>query len=246
MAYRITFHGELGYFFNLRNDRDKSFVTERFAPLKDIIEGLGVPHTEVGRIKSEGIERDFRYIPKRWETIHVYPVEQPCDVTTPTLLRPVPLKHVLFVADVNVGKLARLLRLLGFDTEYGNDWEDAYIADRSQKERRIVLTKDRNLLKRKTIEAGRLVRAVKPWDQLAEMILLYGLQDAIRPFGICPVCNGKLEEVEKERILDRIEPLTRLFVDEFRQCPKCGRIYWSGTHSEDIMKRIEVLKRIGK
>ena len=243
MAYEITFHGNLGYFFKPDDGKDTKFVMERLAPMKDIVEAIGIPHTEVGRIISEGNELGFTYIPQSHDSIDIYPIEPPDDVSVPTVLRPKSYPSVRFIADVNVGKLAKLMRLLGFDTAYGNCWEDSYITDRALKESRIVLTKDRNLLKRRIVAAGRLVRTEKPWDQAAEVMLFYGLQDAISPFGICPMCNGKLEKVEKARILDRIEPLTRLFVDEFRQCPECGRIYWSGTHRKDILERIGKLKK---
>lgn len=239
MKYRIMVHEELVIFLN---SKEQEYELCRSAPLKDIIEALGIPHTEVGKIVTHGREHDFWYIPSPDDSIEVYPVEAPCIVTIPTLLRPEAFPWVKFIADVNVGKLARLMRLMGFDTEYENSWSDSHIAEKALREQRIVLTKDRELLKRKLISHGRLVRSIKPWDQLAEIVHFYGLEESISPFGICPLCNVELENIPKEKIIEEIEPLTRLFFNDFRKCPECGKVYWSGTHYEKIQKKIEGLK----
>lgn len=239
MKYHIIFHEELVIFLN---SKEEEYELSRSAPLKDIIEALGPPHTEVGKIRCDKHDVGFGYIPSPGDSIEVYPVESPCIVTIPTQLRPEPFPWVRFIADVNVGKLARLMRLTGFDTEYDNSWPDSWIAEKALREQRIVLTKDRELLKRKVIRHGRLVRSIKPWDQLAEIIHFYGLEESISPFGICPLCNVELENVPKEKIIEEIEPLTRLFFNDFRKCPECGKVYWSGTHYEKIRKKIEGLK----
>jgi uncharacterized protein with PIN domain len=242
MDYQITFHGELSFFLKDRKEGTAKYSMKRTAPLKDIIEALGIPHTEVGKIVTYEREHDFWYIPSPDDNIEVYPVEAPCIVTIPTLLRPEAFPWVKFIADVNVGKLAKLMRLLGFDTEYENSWSDSYIAEKAFREKRIVLTKDRNLLKRKVIRHGRLVRSIKPWDQLAEIVHFYGLGKSISPFRICPICNVELENVPKEHILEEIEPLTRLFFNDFSRCPCCGKVYWAGTHHEKILQRVTELK----
>jgi hypothetical protein len=242
MDYQITFHGELSFFLKDRKEGTAKYSMKRTAPLKDIIEALGIPHTEVGEIVTHGREHDFWYIPSNGDSIDVYPVESPCIVSLPTLLRPEPFPWVRFIADVNVGKLARFMRLMGFDTEYKNSWSDSYIAEKALREKRIVLTKDRDLLKRKVIQYGRLVRSIRPWDQLAEIIHFYGLEKNISPFRICPLCNVNLENVPKEKILEEIEPLTRLFFNDFRKCPRCGRVYWAGIHHEQILKKVAELK----
>ena len=244
LFFRITFHGELDLFLKKNSEGTcRSYKVSRFSPLKDVIESIGVPHTEVGKIVSKDSPLNFFYIPSPGMDIDVYPVMPPVDVTRQSILRPGYPGHGTFVADVNVGKLARLLRITGFDTSGWNNWSDSFIAEISKKEQRIVLTKDRGLLQRRIIIHGHLVRAVKPWDQLAEIIHFYGLENKMAPFTLCPSCNEKLHHVEKHTIEDRLEPLTRLFFNEFKICPLCKKIYWAGNHHEKIYLKIMELKK---
>ena len=240
MEYTVEFHGTLVFFTGSAKEKH---ILSRTAPMKDIVEALGVPHTEIGMITSLGTAKDLWYIPEDKDWIHVYPVEPPLNVTIPTLLRPDPFPRVRFVADVNVGKLAKLMRLLGFDTAYENGWSDPDIAERAFKEQRIVLTKDRDLLKRKIISYGRLVRSIKPWDQLAEIVHFFGLEKRISPFRICTLCNRTLVRVRKEEVIQELEPLTRIFFNEFTRCPGCGKVYWAGTHHERILEGIRSLEK---
>ncbi len=239
MEYTVEFHGTLAFFIG---SAMMEHIFSRIAPMKDIIEASGVPHTEVGMITSQGVVKDLWYIPEDKSSIHVYPIEPPFNVTIPTLLRPDPFPWIRFIADVNVGKLAKLMRILGFDTAYENGWSDSDIAEKGFKEQRIVLTKDRDLLKRKIISYGRLVRSIKPWDQLAEIVHLFGLENRISPFSRCPLCNITLASVRKEEIIQDLEPLTRIFFNEFKRCPGCKKVYWAGTHHERILEGITALK----
>lgn len=241
MSITLVFHGDLLYF--LRNapestERRVAKVFERIASVKDLIESQGVPHTEVGRIELGGEGKIFGYIPNHGETIHVYPLTPPVNATKPSLLRPNPVAEVSFVADVNVGRLAKLLRLLGFDTLYDPSWQDKELANLASKYNKILLTKDRELLMRKSINWGKLIRSISPWDQLAEVILFYGLSDQIKLFTKCTNCNQVLEPVSKEEVLDRLEPLTRLMYNQFTQCPACGKVFWRGSHHKHIEEKL--------
>ncbi len=240
MEYTVEFHGTLVFFTGSAMEKH---ILSRTAPMKDIVEAVGVPHTEIGMITSLGTSKDLWYIPEDKDRIHVYPVEPPLNVTIPTLLRPDPFPRVRFIADVNVGKLAKLMRLIGFDTAYENRWSDSYIAEKAFEEQRIVLTKDRDLLKRKIISYGRLVRSIKPWDQLAEIVHFFGLEKRISPFRLCTLCNRTLVRVRKEEVIQELEPLTRIFFNEFTRCPQCGKIYWGGTHHERILEGIRSLEK---
>ena len=153
-------------------------------------------------------------------------------------LRLAPLAGVRFVVDANVGGLAPLLRTLGLDTAYGRDWDDAYIAGVAREQGRIVLTRDRGLLKRGEVVHGRLVRAREPLGQLAEVLALYGLRGPFKAFGRCLRCNDVLRPVPKAEVLDRLEPLTRKHYDEFCLCPGCGRVYWRGSHHAAMARRL--------
>jgi uncharacterized protein with PIN domain len=144
--------------------------------------------------------------------------------------------------DVNVGRLAALLRLTGFDTAYDNDLDDRRIAELAQSENRVVLTKNRALLKRNLIIFGRLVRAVLPEDQLTETLQFFGLAGPYNLFSRCLRCNRKLQPVAKAVILHRLEPKTKQYFNTFKTCPDCGRIYWRGSHYDAMTAK---LKRAG-
>ncbi len=176
------FHRELREYFGLCFPLE--YVLQRRASIKDIIEALGVPHTEVGEILADERPAGFEHIPSPGEEIAVRPVEAPVDVARPTRLRPEAWPETRFIADVNVGKLAMLLRMLGQDTLWGNSYGDREVAALAAQERRIVLSRDRGLLKRREIVHGRLIRACNPDDQLSEVARLYGLDLACR-FSRC-------------------------------------------------------------
>ncbi|WP_291322149.1 Mut7-C RNAse domain-containing protein [Desulfonatronospira sp.] len=232
----ICFHQEISAFFRLPDKTN--YILQRRAGIKDIIEAHGVPHTEVGELLVNGLATGFDYIPCPGEEITVNPVQVPADVTRPTLLRPTPYPEVKFIADVNVGKLAILLRMLGQNTLWSNSYGDREIAALSAQERRIVLSTDRGLLKRKEIVHGRLIRACNPDDQLREVAGLYSL-DLSCIFSRCLKCNQILEPIPKSKIIHRLKPRTRKFYDYFEICPGCERIYWRGSHWEKMCTRIQ-------
>jgi len=211
----------------------------RKASIKDVVESLGIPHPMVGDLLVNGQPVSFDYIVEDGDQVEVMPLSPPVDFLTPSVLRPHPLPAVRFLADVNVGKLASLLRMAGFDTAYQNHLHDAALAAIASKEKRILLTKDTNLLKRKKVEFGYLVREIAPPRQLAEIIRLFGLENTVKPFTRCMQCNGVLEPVAKEKILDRLEPLTKKYYHSFHRCPDCGKIYWAGSHKDNMLKYID-------
>lgn len=221
--------------------RKISFVHEltRRTSVKDLIESFGVPHTEVEVILANGESVDFSYIVRAGDRISVYPMFESLDVSPLIRLRERPLRDPRFVADANLGQLARYLRLLGFDVIYRNDFTDREIAQIANRERRIVLTRDRALLQHKIIERGYFVRADKPREQVKELLTRLQLYDALRPFTRCTRCNGELEDVEKETVLQQLEPKTRKFYERFRRCKSCGQAYWRGSHFSRMEKLCE-------
>jgi hypothetical protein len=227
----LRFYGELIDFLAT----DKRIVTVAAADspsVKDRIEACGVPHTEVDLILvgGEPVGFDYQLLPGDW--VSVYPVFRSLDVGGG--LRPEPPSG-RFVVDVNLGRLARYLRLLGFDAVSGKDLDDGDLATISVDETRILLTKDRNLLKRSIVIHGYCVREVWPKDQLVEVVRRFGLAGLISPFARCIECNGVIEPVAKNEIEGRLEPLTREHFDEFRRCRSCDRIFWRGSHFEKLM-----------
>lgn len=216
-----------------------TYDSQRHASIKDVIESLGVPHTEVGLIMANGEEVAFSYLLEEGDHVQVHPLVPPVDPTTPTLLRPFPVSGYRFVADVNVGRLARLLRMAGFDTLFENCLQDEELARISAEEGRILLSKDRRLLKRKIVTFGHLVRAEDPRIQLAEVIRFYGLERRSAPFTRCMVCNGVLVPVPKSEVMDRLEPLTKRYYEDFYLCPDCGKVYWPGSHKEAMLRILQ-------
>lgn len=204
----------------------------RRASIKDIIEALHIPHTEIGSIVHQDAEISFFHIPEPGERLALFSFSPGTDVTMPTRLRPNPLQKTAFMVDINVGKLARLLRMCGIDTRYEPELNEADLAEQVVTNRRILLSRNRDLLQRKIITWGHLVRAEQPEEQLAEVITLYGLEEAIKPFSRCLECNALLQPVEKTAILHRLEPLTKKYYQTFRICSDCNQIYWRGSHHQ--------------
>lgn len=241
----ITFRGWIGTLVGRRRADAPSirYPVERRASVKDVIEALGVPHTEVGRLTANGAEIDFSFLLAPGDALMVEPLTPPVDVTIPTRLRPVPLPAARFLVDHNVAKLAARLRMAGFDTLFNPEWHDETLALESGRQQRILLTRDVQLLKRKAVAHGHLVREALPTRQLAEILHFYGLAGQVLPFGRCLRCNTVLHEVAKTDILHHLEPLTKKYYHSFRRCPGCGRIYWAGSHHARMVHLLAELVR---
>ncbi len=198
--------------------------------IKDMIESLGVPHTEVELILAGGLSVDFQYIVRNGDSISVYPAFEALDIHPLLRLRPEPLREPRFLLDAHLGRLAAYLRLLGLDSAYRNDFTDEELARRSAAEQRILLTRDRGLLKRSEVTRGYCVRSDSPREQAREVVERFDLRRAIAPFRRCLSCNGLLQPVGKNEVWDRLPPGTRERFDEFYRCPGCGKIFWPGSH----------------
>lgn len=219
-------------FFLAKNHQGRplAYSLARRASAKDIIESLGIPHTEVGGIRFEGRKIDFSFVPAAPGTLQVHAVLAPFSVLSPSMLRPVPLDCIKFVADVNVLKLGRLLILLGFDVACSSSYSDDEIADIAQAQSRIVLTRDTLLLKRKKIVFARRIRSNLPYEQILEVVEFFGLQHLIVFFSRCTACNRQLVPVNKNNIIHLLEPRTKKYYFDFLQCPQCRNIFWKGSH----------------
>ena len=214
--------------------------------VKDVLEAMGIPHTEVDLILVNGSPRDFAYRPSIGDRIAAYPMFEALDVGATARLRPVPLRDPRFVVDVNLGRLAWLLRLLGFDVWWSNDADDKTLADISGEQRRILLTRDRGLLKRRAITHGLFVRSVDPDEQAIDVLRRLDLGQRLAPLSRCVRCNGTLSRVSKDEVIDQLEPLTREYYEEFSRCTQCGRIYWPGSHYAKLVRLVDRLRdRLG-
>lgn len=211
--------------------------------VKDLIEAIGVPHTEVDMILVNGTSVDFNYLVQDKDDISVYPVFESFEINNVQRLRPKPLRNPKFILDVHLGKLARYMRMLGFDTLYKNDFEDEVIVNLSLKEKRTILTRDVGLLKRKNITHGYFIRNTKTERQIEEVVLRFQLENHIKEFSRCIDCNGLLESIEKEKILEKLPSKVKKFYTIFFICSNCSKIYWHGSHVEGMSKVVNKFKR---
>ena len=194
-----------------------------------------MPHTEVDLVLVNGQSVGFSHPLGDGDRVSVYPVFEAFDISAVTAVRPEPLRVVGFVADVHLGRLARYLRLAGFDTLYANDCNDGELAQISREQRRILLTRDRGLLMRSEVTHGYLVRSVHPRDQLREVLERFDLWRLARPFSRCSLCNGLIQKVDKDQVAGKVPSRTALFTKDFWRCSSCGKVDWRGTHYESLV-----------
>ncbi|GMR05585.1 MAG: Mut7-C RNAse domain-containing protein [Gammaproteobacteria bacterium] len=236
----IRFYEELNDF--LPQDQHKidfSHELKQARSIKDLIESIGVPHTEIDLIIVNGESVDFNYLVQDGDRISVYPVFEALDISPLNHCQPGPLRKTRFVLDNHLGRLAAYLRMLGFDTLYRNDYDDPGLARISVDENRILLTCDRQLLMRKQITHGYFVRSRQSQQQLLEVLLRFDLFNNQQPFTRCMHCNGKIRPVNKKAIKARLSPDTRKYYNEFFQCDMCKNIYWKGSHYQKMKRMIE-------
>ena len=227
----FRFYGELNDFL-ARARRGRSFATPcaRAATTKHMIEALGVPHTEVELVLLNGEPRGLDDILEEGDRIAVYPRFTAFDVADVARLDQRPPGRVRFVADAHLGGLARLLRMAGFDTVYRNTLNDAEVEAIALDDGRAVLTRDRELLKRRGIAYGCYVRALKGEAQLREVVERFGLAERMRPFTLCLSCNAPLRPIAKAEVRDRLPPRVAATQDEFSTCDCCHGVFWKGSH----------------
>jgi hypothetical protein len=239
----IRFYEELNDFLpdEKRKVRFEHCYIDRTS-VKDLIESLGIPHAEVDLILINEKSVGFDYLIKEGDVISVYPVFESLDITGLQHLRPKPLRNPKFIVDVHLGKLARYMRMFGFDTSYKNNFIDDEIVNFSVEEKRTILTKDRDILKRSVVTHGYFVRSNDIKKQLIEIINRFDLKNQIREFTRCIECNSVLEFVQKEEIIDNLPPKISESQRSFSTCTDCKKIYWKGTHYQKMNAFIQSLK----
>jgi uncharacterized protein with PIN domain len=195
--------------------------------IKHLAESLGVPHPEIGLVEVKGQERPLSAITQDEDQVELYPIPDGCPI------------EPRFLLDNHLGRLAAYLRMLGFDCLYHNEYSDEELAEILGDEERILLTRDRRLLMRNVVTYGYCPRSLDSLEQLTEVIGRFDLTQRLAPFHRCLLCNHPLEAVHKESVLDRLEPLTKLYFDEFQICPNCQQIYWKGSHYDQMERLIQ-------
>lgn len=203
--------------------------------IKHLLESLGVPHTEIGAVSVDSRLAGLDEQVKPLTRIRIYSTRE--DALKKTIA-PDRLGEPRFILDNHLGKLARYLRMLGFDVLYQNDLDDEALATLSAEQNRILLTRDRRLLMRKIVTQGYCLRSLDPEVQVIEVVNRYLLINWMQLLKRCLVCNNLLCSVDKQAVIDRLEPMTRLYYEKFKTCPNCRRIYWKGSHYERMLKTI--------
>lgn len=226
---RVRVAGSLRFLLPAGNrDGDLTVPVDGVSSLVHIVESLGVPRTEIGEVLVGGRPSPVQARPRPGDLIEVLPVP-----------RPQRLADARFVLDVHLGALARRMRLLGIDTAYRNDATDPELVAQANAERRVLLTQDRGLLRRRALTAGGYVRGGRPDEQLVDVLDRYA--PPLAPWTRCPACNAVLDPVPKDEIAHLLEPGTRRSYEQFSRCPGCGRVYWRGAHAariETIVARV--------
>jgi uncharacterized protein with PIN domain len=212
-----------------RAARERRLGYDPDATVGHVVQAAGVPLTEVGELRLDGVPTGLSARPGPGAVVEVAAVPRP---------QPVPPGG--FLLDVGLGTLARRLRLLGLDVAWSNDAEDADLAERATAEERALLTQDRGLLKRRGVH-GALVRGSRPDDQLADVLDRFAPE--LAPLTRCTACGARLEPVPKAEVADRLPLGTRRTVDDFSRCPACGRLYWRGAHAPRINALIWAAQR---
>ena len=237
---RLTFHGDLWFFLKSKTAGVERQLPERTS-IKDVIEACGVPHTEVDLILVDGHPVDFAAILTQAAVVDVYP---PTELRSPFFpenrLQVCGIQK--FVADGHLGKLVRDLRLLGIDVVYDRAAEDRQLVRMASDENRALLTRDRRLLMHAAVRHGYYLRSQNPREQIVEVLRRFNLSSALTPFSRCLRCNQSLEPAKKAEVFDELEPLTRIYYEQFRRCRGCGQVYWSGSHFDKLRARIEEIR----
>ena len=244
MSVKVTvrFYAELNFFLPAeKRKQDIAVDVSQGTTAKKLIEDLGIPHTEVDLVLADGCSVSFSYRVRQADRISVYPVFETFDVQTVSRVRPRPLRRTRFVLDVHLGRLAVTLRMLGFDTLYSTSCGDEELARIAESENRILLARDGQLLKRNAVSHGYYVSSRQSMGQVGEVLKRFQLESSIHPFSRCIKCNAAFEPVSIDLVRGKVPPIVHENYRQFWQCPVCKRVYWHGSHWQQMQKRLNAL-----
>jgi hypothetical protein len=246
-SIKIRFFGNLNDFLSAKK-RYKPCITPvgGHQTVKDILESVGIPHAEVNVIRVNRCCVSFSHKPGADDRVEIFPLKYQFKSGQVLPLLPQLPAQPRFLLDEHLGKLAKLMRMCGIDTRLFHGKTDRELADMASRMKRIVLTRDVELLKRKNIKRGYWIRNQDPERQLNEVFNRFDLFDKINPFFRCMLCNGLIKMVSKKTVAARLPFRTRAFFNEYYRCNSCGKIYWKGSHFIKMEKRIGKLVRTGK
>ncbi|MBB1253842.1 hypothetical protein H3146_10775 [Streptomyces sp. OF3] len=215
----LRFAEELRFLLPTRHRREAvRLPSDGTSTVGHLVQSLGVPLTETGVLRVDGTAAPPSHLPSPGAVIEVSAAPRP---------EPLP-EPVRLLLDDHLGTLARRLRVLGLDTAYDNNRGDDELVAQADAERRVLLTRDRGLLRRRALWRGAYVRGERPDLQLVDVLLRF--RPPIAPWTRCPACNGLLSPVAKAEIAPLLPPGTRRSYDSFQRCGSCRRLYWPGAH----------------
>jgi uncharacterized protein len=227
----LRLHGDLRPLARRDGTGDLHLTSVGPRSVKDLVESVGVPHTEVAHLTVDGAPVGFAHRLVGEECVEAFSAAE-APTSTPSVLPPDPPRA--FACDVHLGTLARRLRLLGFDTWYANDVIDDDLLRRALDEDRVLLSRDRGLLCRRELVHGYLPRSDDPHRQLVEVVERFGLAADATPLTRCVRCNGRLHPVPLEEVATQVPPRSRRAFDRFARCRRCGQVFWPGSHLEAL------------
>ena len=235
----IRFYEELNDFLPAEKKKKRFKVNFHGNPsVRDLIESLGIHHAEIDLILLNGKSVNFKQKVTNGDDISVYPVFESFDITDVQRLRPAPLRCPKFILDIHLGKLAKLMRMVGLNTYYQKDLSDDKIIKISLSNSRTILTRDTEILKQKRVTHGYFIRTVKPEKQIVEVISRFDLLKVLKPFSRCIECNTELEWVDKAEIFHRLPEQVRTNYNEFKVCGKCDKLFWEESHYKKMLIQI--------
>jgi len=208
-------------------------ATDGTFSLGHVVESAGVPLTEVGFLLVNDRPVQPSYQPRPGDRIIVQAIS-----------RPQPQAEPRFLLDVHLGALARRMRLLGLDSAYSNDLDDDALIELANQGRRVLLTKDRGLLRRRKLWLGAYVRGARADDQLADVLDRFA--PPLAPWTRCLACNGPLLPVPKSQVEEHLRAGTRRTYDRFCRCAECGRVFWRGAHSRRLSAIVAAATQAGR
>jgi uncharacterized protein len=227
----VVVESELAFFLRAgRRSGPVQVACDGVSSLGHVVESLGVPLTEVGSLEVNGEIVGPGYRPAGGDRARVRPVERPEHV-----------HEAAFVLDVHLGTVARRLRLVGVDTAYSADADDDALIEQANAARRVLLTQDRGLLRRRSLWRGAYVRGDEPQAQFADVLDRFA--PPLAPWTRCVTCNALLSPARKSDVEAQLEPGTRRTYEEFARCQGCGRVYWHGAHAGHLEAIIDSARR---
>lgn len=243
----LRFYEELNDY--LPPDRRKICFTHAVqdgSRITDVLRMFGVALDEIELILVNGESVDLAHPLQDGDRVSIYPVFEALDITSQLQVRSRPLREIRFIVDTDLGKLAKYLRMLGFDTLYQNDYEGDDLVALSRNEKRVLLSKDGDLMKRSRLSRAYEVRATTPRQQLVEVLARFDLFGMMKPFDRCLRCNARLAPVRKQDVIDRLTPETAEHYDQFWLCPVCRRLYWEGSHLHRMNRFVQEILAQGR